>query len=62
MIIIEEDMKLGTKRKVTFDETFRNLLVTNGLTRVALNCLLLSNIKILNERFAYHRQITGSNQ
>ena len=62
MIIIEEDMKLGTKRKVTFTETYHNLLNTNRLTRVALNCLLLSNVKILNERFAYHRQITGSNQ
>ena len=57
MIIIEEDMKLGTKRKVTFLETYRRLIVTNGLTRVALTYLLLGNIKITNERFAYHRQI-----
>ena len=57
MVIIEEDMKLGTKRKVTFREVFCNLLNTNGLTRIALNCLLLSNKKVMNERFAYHRQI-----
>jgi len=59
LVIVEEDMKLGTKRKVTFEETFRNLIVTNGLTRVALNYLLLSNIKVMNERFAYQRQIRG---
>jgi hypothetical protein len=58
LIIIEEDMKLGTKRKVTFRETYCNLLNTNKLTKVKLNYLLLSNIKILNERFAYQRQIT----
>jgi len=57
LIIIKEDMKLRTKEKVTFIETYHNLLVTNGLTKVALNYLLLSNIKILNERFAYQRQI-----
>ena len=56
MIIIEEDMKLGTKRKVTFREAYCKLLKTNGLTRIKLNYLLLSNIKILNERFAYQRQ------
>lgn len=59
MIIIEEDMKLGTKREVTFVEAYRNLLVTNSLTKVKLNSLLLSNIKIMNERFAYQRQLTG---
>ena len=57
MLIVEEDMKLGTKRKVTFNEAYCNLLNTNRLTRVKLNYLLLSNIKILNERFAYQRQI-----
>ena len=57
MVIIEEDMKLGTKGKVTFLETYRRLIVINGLTRVALTYLLLSNVKIMNERFAYHRQI-----
>jgi len=61
VIIIEEDMKLGTKRKVTFIEAYHNLLNTNGLTKVGLNCLLLSNVKILNERFAYQRQLTGWN-
>jgi len=55
-------MKLGTKRKVTFIEAYCNLLNTNRLTRVKLNYLLLSNIKILNERFAYHRQITNPDQ
>ena len=59
LVIIEEDMKLGTKRKVSFDETFRNLIVTNGLARVELNYLLLSNIKISNDRFVYQRQING---
>lgn len=59
MIIIEEDMKLGTKRKVTFKETYNNLLNTNKLTRVELNYLLLSNIKIVNERFVYQRQVNG---
>lgn len=57
MIIIEEDMKLGTKRKVTFEETFRNLLVTNGLTRIRLNYLLLSNVRVMNDRLSYRRQI-----
>ena len=50
-------MKLGTKRKVTFEETFRNLLVTNHLTRVALNYLLLSNVRVMNDRLSYRRQI-----
>lgn len=58
MVVIEEDMKKGTKREVTFLEAYRSLLVTNGLTRVGLNCLLLSNEKILNERFAYQRKLT----
>ena len=57
MVIIEEDMKKGTKREVTFKETFHNLLVTNGLTRVALNYLLLSNVRVMNDRFSYRRQI-----
>ena len=57
MIIIEEDMKLGTKRKVSFKEAWISLLVTNGLTKVGLNCLLLSNIRVMNDRFAYQRQI-----
>lgn len=61
MEIIEEDMKLGTKRKVTFLETYRNLIVTNNLAKIELNYLLLGNIKIMDERFAYHRQIPGSN-
>ena len=61
MEIIEEDMKLGIKRKVTFLETYRNLLNTNGLTKIKLTYLLLSNKKIMDERFAYHRQIPGSN-
>ena len=50
-------MKLGTKRKVTFIETYRNLLNTNGLTKIKLTYFLLSNKKIMDERFAYHRQI-----
>lgn len=57
MIIIEEDMKLGTKRKVSFKDAWIRLLVTNGLTKVALNCLLLSNVRVMNERFAYRRSI-----
>ena len=59
MVIIEEDMKLGTKRKVTLDTAYRMLIVTNGLTRVELNYLLLSNVKVMNERLAYQRQING---
>lgn len=57
MIIIEEDMKLGIRRKVSFKEAWINLLVTNGLTKVGLNYLLLSNIRVMNDRFAYQRQI-----
>ena len=57
MIIIEEDMKLGIKREVTFLEAYRSLIVTNHLAKIELNYLLLGNIKIMNERFAYHRQI-----
>ena len=52
-------MKLGTKREVTFIETYRNLLVTNRLTKIGLNYILLSNVRILNERFAYQRRLTG---
>ena len=62
MIIIEEDMKLGTKRKVTFMETYRNLLITNRLTKVALNYLLLSNIRVMNDRLSYRRQMKGVTQ
>ncbi|MCK4445677.1 MAG: hypothetical protein KAW56_01190 [Candidatus Marinimicrobia bacterium] len=50
-------MKLGTKEKVTFEEAWISLLNTRGLTRVALNYLLLSNIRIMDERFSYQRQI-----
>lgn len=57
MIIIEKDMKLGIKRRITFGEAYRNLIATNGLTRAKLNYLLLSNIKISNDRFVYQRQI-----
>lgn len=57
MIIIEEDMKLGAKRKVSFKEAWISLLVTNGLTKVGLNYLLLSNIRVMNDRFAYQRQV-----
>ena len=59
MVVIEEDMKKGTKREVTFLETWRQLIVTNGLTKIALNYLLLSNTKVMNERFAYRRKLTG---
>jgi len=59
VIIIKEDMKLGTKEKVTFREAWVGLLNTRGLSRVELNYLLLSNVKILDERFAYQRQIRG---
>lgn len=57
MIIIEENMKLGTERKVTFMEAFRNLLVTNKLTKVKLNYLLLSNVRVMNDRLSYRRKI-----
>ena len=57
LIIIKEDMKLGTKNKVTFREAWIGLLNTRRLTRVALNYLLLSNIRIMDERFSYQRQI-----
>ena len=57
MVVIEEDMKLGTKRKVSFKEAWISLLVTNGLTKVGLNYLLLSNVKVMNDRFAYQRSI-----
>ena len=52
-------MKLGTKREVTFIEAYHNLIATNHLAKIELNYLLLSNVKILNERFAYQRQLTG---
>ena len=57
LIIIKEDMKLGTKNKVTFREAWIGLLNTRRLTRVALNYLLLSNIRIMDERFSYQRQV-----
>ena len=57
LIIIKEDMKLGTKEKVTFEEAWISLLNTRRLTRVALNYLLLSNIRIMDERFSYQRQV-----
>jgi len=57
LIIIEENMKLGTERKVTFMEAFRNLLVTNKLTKVKLNYLLLSNVRVMNDRLSYRRKI-----
>jgi hypothetical protein len=50
-------MKLGTKRKVSFKEAWISLLATNGLTKVGLNYLLLSNTRVMNERFAYQRQL-----
>jgi len=50
-------MKLGTERKVTFMEAFRNLLVTNKLTKVKLNYLLLSNVRVMNDRLSYRRKI-----
>ena len=50
-------MKLGTKSKVTFREAYCGLLNTRGLSRVRLNYLLLNNIKIMDNRFAYQRQI-----
>ena len=48
-------MKWGTKEKVTFREAWVGLLNTRGLTKVALNYLLLSNIRIMDERFSYQR-------
>ena len=59
MIIIKEDMKLGTKSRVTFREAWVGLLNTRGLSRVKLNYLLLSNVRIMDERFSYQRQIEG---
>lgn len=57
MVIIEEDMKWGTKRKITFREAWVYLLNTRRLTKVALNYLLLSNIRVMDDRFSYRRQI-----
>ena len=57
MIIIEEDMKLGTKRKITFKEAWIYLLNTRRLSKVALNYLLLSNVRVMDERFSYRRKI-----
>ena len=57
MIIIKEDMKLGTKNRVNFKEAWVGLLNTRRLSRVKLNYLLLSNIKIMDERFSYQRQV-----
>lgn len=54
-------MKLGTKREVTFLEVYHNLIATNHLDKIELNYLLLGNIKVMNERFAYHRQLKGLN-
>ncbi|MCK4446011.1 MAG: hypothetical protein KAW56_02910 [Candidatus Marinimicrobia bacterium] len=48
---------MGTKEKVTFEEAWISLLNTRRLTRVALNYLLLSNIRIMDERFSYQRQV-----
>ena len=58
MLIIKEDMKWGTKRKITFREAWCYLLNTRGLSRIKLNYLLLSNIKIMDDRFSYQRQIS----
>jgi len=57
MVVVETDMKLGTTRKITFLEAWRNLISTLGLTKVKLNYLLLSNARVTDERFTYHRQI-----
>jgi len=57
VIIIEYDMKLGTEKKVSFKEAWVSLLCTRRLTKVALNYLLLGNIKVMDDRFAYQRQI-----
>lgn len=57
MKIIKEDMKLGTKSRVTFKEAYCGLLNTRRLSRVKLNYFLLSNIRIMDERFSYQRQI-----
>jgi len=56
MIIIETDMKYNTKQRVSFKKVFRSLLVTNGLTKLELNYILLSNTKVGNDRFYYQRE------
>ena len=57
LIIIKEDMKLGIKNKVTFREAWVGLLNTRRLSRIELNYLLLSNIRIMDERFSYRRSL-----
>ena len=42
-------MKLGIKNKITFKEAYRGLLNTRRLSRVKLNYLLLSNIRVMDE-------------
>jgi len=57
MQVLEKDMKHGTERKLSFIEAWRSLLTTNHLTKVAFNYLLLSNVKVANDRFVYQRII-----
>jgi len=59
MIIIETDMKYDTNQRVSFEKVFRSLLVTNGLTKLELNYILLSNTKVGNDRFYYQREPKG---
>ena len=57
MVIIKEDIKLGTKKRVTFDSAWVGLLKTREISRVKLNYLLLNNEKIIDDRFIYQRQV-----
>ena len=50
-------MKLGTKNKVTFDKAYRDLIGSRKLSKIKLNYSLLSNEKVMDDRFAYQRQI-----